>query len=327
MVLSGCAHFRDEPSSAVPPAEPPVAVEPPPAVAPSPPRPKPPPPRPVPTQALLLYESSAAGYADVAAEIAASLPAERYAVRLVDLDDQGAVEEAKARSHPGKAVTIAVGLDAARYAKAQLGNEPLVFCQVFNYGELLDGAHPVFGVESLPPLALQLAGWKAVDAALAKVGLIASAGQRELVTQAREAAAQAGIELKVLESASDRETLYLFKRMAGEIDGLWLFPDNRILSPSVIQELLNYALSHDVGVLVFNDALLRWGALLSVSTTPANVASAVGGVVDRIVAGRVDGLPSVSALSAIKLNISEVAAKRLGITLVPVSPWVMHAPD
>jgi len=311
----------------LPPAEPPSTVEPPAAIVPVPPRPTVPPPRPVPTQALLLYKSGTAGYADVAAEIAASLPAERYAVRLVDLDEQAAVEEATARSRPGRAVAIAVGLDAARYAKAHLGTEPLVFCQVFNYGELLDGARPAFGVESLPPLTLQLAGWKAVDATLAKVGLIASAGQQELVTQAREAAAEAGIELRVLESASDRETLYLFKRMAGEIDGLWLFPDNRILSPSVIEELLNYALSHDVGVLVFNDALLKWGALLSVSSTPGNVAGAVSRVVDRIVTGRVDGLAPVSALSAIKLNINEVAAKRLGITLVPVSPWVMHAPN
>jgi hypothetical protein len=52
----------------------------------------------------------------------------------------------------------------------------------------------------------------------------------------------------------------VFKRLAPQIDGLWLVPDDRILSPAVLRELLNYAVSHGVRVCVFSDTLLQWGA-------------------------------------------------------------------
>jgi ABC-type uncharacterized transport system substrate-binding protein len=326
--VTGCAHFRDDASSAEPPAEPPAVAVPdaalPPSVAPA--RPVVPPISPPPTEALLLFEGGTADHASVAQAIAAELPAPRYRVRLLDLDDAAATERAAERKPTGGAVSIAIGLNAARFARANLRAQPLVFCQIFNYAELLDGAG-VWGVESMPPLALQFSSWKALDASLHRVALIVGGAQQALVEQATRAAERAGIELLHVVSSSDRETLYLFKRLAPQVDGLWLFPDNRILSPNVIQELLGYALSHEVGALVFNDALLPWGALLSVSNTPASIARAVRGVTDRVVAGSTQGLAAVSPLTELEVTVNEGAASRLGVTFVPVSPWVVRAPQ
>ena len=151
-------------------------------------------------------------------------------------------------------VAVAIGVEAVEAARAQLPAAALVFCQVFDYQDLL-GAERTWGVQSVPPLGLQLATWKELDSSLQRIGLIVSDAHAGLVDGAMQAASVAAAEVSVAVSASDRETLYLFKRLAPQLDGLWLFPDNRILSPACCTSL-DLRATHGIGVLVFNDALL-----------------------------------------------------------------------
>ncbi len=55
-------------------------------------------------------------------------------------------------------------------------------------------------------------------------------------------------------------------------------------------------------MLVPNDALLSWGALVSASSTPADVARNVRGVLDRVSAGSTASLPAMTPLTEIKLQ-------------------------
>jgi hypothetical protein len=124
----------------------------------------------------------------------------------------------------------------------------------------------------VPPLALLVQDWKKLDPKVRRLGIIVSASHQELIAQAELAAKTAAVTIKHEISGSDRETLYLFKRLAPQIDGLWLVPDDKILSPGVLHDLLDYAVSHGVRVCVLGDALLDWGALMSASSTPADTA-------------------------------------------------------
>jgi ABC-type uncharacterized transport system substrate-binding protein len=78
---------------------------------------------------------------------------------------------------------------------------------------------------------------------------------------------------------------------------------------------------------VFNDALLAWGALLSVTTTPAEVARTVGSVVERILGGSTQGLPAMTPLGAVELRVNPFAATRLGVATHQDAPWVLREPD
>jgi ABC-type uncharacterized transport system substrate-binding protein len=156
--------------------------------------------------------------------------------------------------------------------------------------------------------------------------LIVSDEHSTLIDEVRAAAGDA-VEIKQEISSSDRETLYLFKRLASQVDGFWLVPDNRILSPNVLRELLSYAAGHGVGVLVFNDALLQWGALVSATSTPADVARGVNSVLDRIAAGTTKELPPLTPLTEIKLQVNADVASRLGVGGAPEAPWVLREPD
>ena len=316
--LAGCATV-DTP----PPAEPPLAVAPPPAAAVvEPPLPVVPPPvaplpRPaarVPQPVTVLFEPAVEGYADVAAAIAAALPAEGFAVDLVALMAPEAALERRG-------VIVAVGLEAATLARARFADQPIVFCQVFNYQELLT-APRVWGVHVMPPLDLQLRAWKAAVPSLTRVGFILSGTHAALADEALQASASVGVEARHEISTSDRETLYLFKRLAADVDGLWLLPDNRILSPAVLRELLSYAAARDISVLVHNQALLDWGASLAANGTPEDVAHSVRAVLDAVVSGRTPS--TMTSLSEVAIKFGSRATRSVD---APSSGWVLRAAD
>jgi putative tryptophan/tyrosine transport system substrate-binding protein len=284
-------------------------------------------PAPSPHQVVVLFANDVPGHTDVAAQIAELLPVDTYRVSLVDIRAAESATAVEALQDRAELVTVAVGLGAVEFARARLGERPIVFCQVFNYPDLLRGNESIWGVHSIPPLALQLQAWKSVDASLRRIGLIVSEAHMQWLEDAHEAAARAGIEIRTEVSASDRETLYLFKRLTPQIDGFWLLPDNTILSPAVLEEMLRYALSHDVGVLVFNERLLDWGALMSVSGTTANIAQTVRDIVARVVTGRTEGLPAMTPLSEVSLQVNTGVTTRLGKQVLPGSSWVLRESD
>ena len=186
------------------------------------------------------------------------LQPDRY--RLTSIDIGRADSESRVAALDGQSglFVVAIGQAAARVARDEL-DTPVVFTQVFNYQELLVEGRPIRGVAPMPPLDLQLQEWRRIDPGLERVGLIVSDRHTHLIAEAEEAAADTSVLLTTRTSGSDQETLYLFRRLAGGIDGFWLVPDDRILSPSVLREVLDYAVSHGVRVTVFSDALLSWG--------------------------------------------------------------------
>jgi ABC-type uncharacterized transport system substrate-binding protein len=201
-----------------------------------------------------------------------------------------------------------------------------VFCLVFNYLEFLEVGRRIWGVSPLPPLALPLRGWTSVNPLRRRIGLIVSDAHSTLIDEAVAAAGDA-FEIKHAVSSSDRETLYLFKRLAADVDGFWLVPDNQILSPSVLRDLLEYAVTHDVGVLVFNESLLSWGALMSAATTATDVARGVRAVLDRVAAGATKDLPQLTPRAETRLTVNNDVAGRLGVTGAPQAPWVVRDAD
>lgn len=326
LLLTGCA----APGPAVTPAPEPSSVRTEPVPAPPPPpsrvEPVPEPAAPAappPAEIALIIDTTTPAHAPVAAEIETALPARRF--RVTRFSSAEAAELAALR---GRSLTVvAVGAEAVRAARAALPDHPLVFCQVPSDAEALQPGGAIWGVEPLPPLALQLKSWQAVDPSLRTVALIIGPAGTALADEARAAAASLAMDLIVETSASDRETLYLFRRLATAVDGLWLLPDNDALSPQVLRELLRYASSRGIGVLTFNDALLARGALMSATAVPADIAANVARVVERVAAGRTAGLPLLTPLSAAALTINVGVAAALGLPPVAAQRWVTRVAD
>jgi hypothetical protein len=322
LLLAGCA--ATGPPAVVPALEPIVVdaealpMPPPPETAVQPARPRQPPRADI----ALVVDTSTPAHAAIADEIAAALPPRRYRVEQFEAT---APELDTLRS---RGVTVvAVGPAAVQAARAALPDKPLVFCQVPAYADVLQAGAPIWGVQTLPPLELQLKSWQSIDPSLRTIALIVGPSAALLAEEARRAASSLAADLLVETSASDRETLYLFRRLAAAVDGLWLLPDNNALSPSVLRELLTLASTRGIGVLTFNDALLARGALITATAVPADVAATVVHVVDRVVAGHTTDLPAMTPLSAAALAVNVDVATALGLPPVIESRWVAREPD
>ncbi|SRR5690606_8389820 len=309
------------PPAPVPAAPAPVATPPAAPTRPAPPPVVEPPDRPL----AVLHDGASAEHAAVAAEVAALLAADGHRVSSVNVRSADALSVLASQADL-VGVAVAVGLEAATAARRTLA-APLVFCQVFNHEQLLHEGPPAWGVAAVPPIGLQLRAWKALDPSLERVALIVGASHAALAEEASAVGRELGIAVSYEIAASDLETSYLFRRAAPQVDGVWLPPDGRILSPGVLRELLDYALGHGVGVAVASDGLLEWGALFSATATTTNVAQTVREVVARVTKGRAADVPPLTPLSEVELELNPSVAAALGLNVPIESPWVLREPD
>jgi ABC-type uncharacterized transport system substrate-binding protein len=299
MLFAGCATHNL-------PVEPPAAEEPVVVISEPPPTPPPaeevspepvPAPPPLPAVAIVLTNSQPA-YADVALELARHFDNHE----IYDLSDSSRPPVGVLRliNDDAPVAVIAIGLRAAQSSIA-LSEQPVVFSQVFNYrhhGLLQDHSR---GVAALPPMDAQIAAWKEVDPTVTRLGLIVGEGHEDLIAEAETAAQRHGIQLVVQVTSSDQETLYFFRRMVRDIDGFWLLPDSRVLSARVLQQMLDEAKQQHVAVSVPTESMLSLGAMISMTSTAADVADKIAGIVRSIQAGNLDDVPPVTRLSEIRV--------------------------
>jgi len=296
LAFAGCSTQYLEPEP-VENTRPDVVFEPPIAEITSSPLARIPFPPPLPRVAIVLTNSQPA-YADVARELAGHL--KKY--EIYDLSDAGQVPITVMRSinDSDTGAVVAIGLRAARSSVA-MAEKPVVFSQVFNYR-----AHDLLqensrGVAALAPLDAQLAAWKELDPTVTRIGIIVGTGSDDLIADARRAADRHGIDLLVRETQSDQETLYVFRRIIHDIDGFWLFPDSRVLSARVLQQMLQEASRQQVPVAVPSESMLQLGAKISMSTVASDIAATIIRVLREIQVSGLAQVPPITQLSEIRV--------------------------
>lgn len=259
-------------------------------------------PRPLLPSIAIVLTGRQAAYGDVADELAQYF--EGHVV--YDLSDKSRPPVTVLRSinDSDSAAVVAIGLRAAQSSVA-MSDLPVVFSQVFNYQDhdLINGK--TRGVAALAPLAAQLKAWKKLDPTMTRVGLIIGEGHDDLIAEAEVAAVELDLELRVRIAHSDQETLYFFRRMVRDIEGFWLFPDNRILSARVLKQMLDEADRQQVPVVAPNESMLAMGAAISISTVASDIAETIAGVIRRIQAGEIDKIPPITRLSEIRVTTND----------------------
>jgi len=299
LIFSGCSTLAPEPDSVL--HEPIVIIEPPPPVTePDVSIPDPAPPQ-LPPVAIVLTSSQPA-YADVARELTQRF--EKY--ELYDLSDgsRPPITVLRLINDSESGAVVAIGLRAARSSVA-MSNKPVVFSQVFNYQDHNLLTENSRGVAAIAPLDAQLAAWKQADPTITRIGAIIGQGHDDLIAEAELAAVRHGVELKVQVTNSDQETLYFFKRMIRDIDGFWLFPDNRILSRRALLQIMDDAKGQNVSVLVPNNSMLQIGGSVSVSSVASDIADTITKLVRQIQAGNIGKIPPISPLSEIRVQTKD----------------------
>lgn len=305
----------EQPLPPPPPDLPPI-VEPEPVIIPEPdpepvvePAPEPEPQNIEPLVAVVLSDRTPA-YNDVAAALETFL--ENHAV--YDLGEKGlTARDAFAQIAASEASAIvAVGLPAARAAR-RFSTVPVVVGQVFNIGDSELLSDDVKAVAVLPPIGLQIDAWHELDPSVRNVGAILGEGHEDLIAEADEELKKRGVKLHYAIASSDRETLYLFNRLVRDIDGFILFPDNRILSRTVLTEMMTYASRHRVQVAVYNEPLLDYGAMFAAGAVELDIAQRITVVLDKVLSGKIDTVPAITPLTEIDIQTNPAVLQRLGL--------------
>lgn len=288
------------------------------AAPPSPPQPSPPE-----GIAILLSDGSPA-FAGVQREIAKNY---RRRIETFNLngDESMSADMQKKIQSSDRPVVVAVGLPAARLARS-LSGKKVIFCQVFNH-EDTDLVTPwMKGVSANPPVREQFRVWKSLSPGLKKIGVITGKNLRGLVEEAQAAAKENRLELVHVEVRSDKETLYAYKQLAPKIQGLWLVPDNRVLSRDVIRDMMAHSVREGKEMAVFSHELLGLGGLVSAESSYADIAEQVLARVKQ--AQEHTGVPGapVDPLTRANIRINTVMAKRLNLTLPKTLQGMAYAP-
>ena len=257
----------------------------------------------------ILLSDDVPAYSRIADELVTRLPRSHEIISLHG--DPAAGDQAISKlNDSGHGYIVAIGPLAAQIASRLTGRQ-IVFCQVFNYQEYGLTADHMRGVSILPPAELQFSTLKYLDTGLKQVGVISGPGHEALIAQARSAARRHGIELVHRVAHSDKEMLYTFKRLSPEIQGLWLLPDDRILSRRVLRDVMAYSNKHGKQVMVFHPELLRLGGLLSVSGIDADIADQVIAALRASSAGTAPPAAGLLPLTRIRIEVNAQGLQEL----------------
>jgi ABC-type uncharacterized transport system substrate-binding protein len=277
-------------------------------------------PKPAPGIAILLSDRSPA-FVGVQREIE-----KRYSQRIENFylgDNEAAYSAVQKRIQSSDIdQVIAIGLPAAQVARG-LSDKRVVFCQVFNYEDTDLVTSWMKGVAATAPVNEQFRVWKLLSPQLKRVGVITGRNLRGLMGEARTAARKNGLELVHVEVRSDKEALYAYKQLIPKIQGLWLVPDNRVLSSDVIRDVMAHSVREGKQVAVFSHQLLALGGLMSAESSYADIAEQV---LERGKQMHKDTGTSITPLTKASIRINTVMAKRLNLTLPKTLRRLAHVP-
>jgi ABC-type uncharacterized transport system substrate-binding protein len=223
-----------------------------------------------------------------------------------------------------KPAVIAIGWEAAVLARGITG-KAVVFTQVFNYEDITLAAAFMKGVSATAPPGEQFRAWKALAPKLRHVGVITGSHQQALIRDATAAARAHGITLQHVEVRADREMLYAYKQLSPRIQGLWLLPDDRVLSRDTLREVMAFSMKEGKQVLAFHRDLLELGALLSVETDPADVAARALERL-RLFDGKTVPGSAVTPLTRASVRVNAMVARRFGLTVPGEFHRMAHGP-
>jgi hypothetical protein len=285
-----------------------------PVVKPQPPKvvPKKVTPRPLPPVVILVSEAIPA-YQQVADELVKLLP-ERSTVLYLSPEVRARTQLTSLLKRAEYQQFVAIGLAAAREAKALAGREDeLIFCQVFNYQDYELVGSRAKGVGALPGTAAMYATWSKMSPELKNVGVITGPGLEDVIAAASSVAAGHGIQLQHKVVNTDKEMLFEYKQMASAIQGLWLLPDNRVLSGRIIKEVMSFSVRNSIQVAVFSDDILRLGGLLSVTARSEEIAAKVALRLQEAYRGKGVPGPALLLLEDGDIQVNAAAIKRYNL--------------
>lgn len=260
-------------------------------------------------QVLILQSSHAPAY-DEALNGIRSI--RKFSERLLILSDYLDVDLHRIVREDRPLLIVALG-DNAYAAARKIRKLPVVVLMAPNYRGNSAGHPALTGVELYLPPERYLAVFSSLK--LKKVGMIGNpAKSGQYIRSVEQIAPRYGIEPIIREVSSPREVSGQLASLEGEVDALWLLPDDTAVTRETTNAYFLFSMRQQVPVIAFSGAYLQSGAAVAVEINRSDIGRQAGEMISSLLDGAdvADLPPELPRKSTIRTN--PTVFRRLGLT-------------
>jgi putative ABC transport system substrate-binding protein len=185
-------------------------------------------------------------------------------------------------------IILAVGLRAAKIAKARVSDVPIVFCLAMQ--PVINGlrTETSTGVHLEPSVTDQLRAMSKIIPHVKQIGIIydpARTGRQ--VAEFRDAAAEQELEIVAVPVNNQDEALKALMEMPEKAQALWLLRDPTVLTRKLFNRSLLLQLEKRLPVIAFSPQFVRKGAFFSYSASYQRQGQKAAEIVKELLGGKV----------------------------------------
>ncbi len=161
-------------------------------------------------------------------------------------------------------VVVAVGPEAAVLIWGLEDRSMKMYTAVLDPDTLKGIPSDACGIPLRLPVNVQLEQIDKTFDQVARIGLIYDPRHNQwFFEQARASSLKHAFEIVPLKVASKNQIPGILKKKDGQIDVIWMIPDQTVISEKIIQYVIKQGIYHDIGVIGYNSFFSRSGALFS----------------------------------------------------------------
>jgi len=214
---------------------------------------------------------------------------------------------------------LAIGVLAATLIKDQFPDVPIIFCMVINHERFnLQGAN-ITGISSEASLEDQFAILKELLGTRKNVGVIYNPAKTgKIISEATIAAKEFEFNLIKADVLSEKEVASALKNLIHEIDALWIIPDSTVITKNTLSVISKITLEHRLPIFCTSDAIVKAGALLSVSPNYTSTGLQAAQLAQTLLNNPTTTSLGIKQPNKLKLTLNTQTAKLIGINLSPI---------
>lgn len=261
-------------------------------------------------EVLILQSSRAPAYDEALKGIRS---VHRFTERLLVLSDYMDVDLQRIAREDHPLLIIALG-DNAYLSARKIRQIPVVVLMAPNYRGG-SGGHPALtGIELHLPPERYLTVFNAMG--LKRVGIIGNpAKSGHYFRLIQQSAPRYGIEPFIREVSSPREVTGQLASLRGEIDALWLLPDDTAVTRETTDAYFLFSMQQQVPVVAFSSAYLQSGAAAVVEIQRYDIGRQAGEIVTALLDGDDASAHAPAFPRKSSLRTNPTVLRRLGLSL------------
>ena len=245
-----------------------------------------------------------------------------YTGKLREFDLKGDPQESEKvvqtlKQHPTDLI-LAVGLLAARVAKENFQQTPIVFCMILDPERFSLSGGKITGVTLEVSILEVFSGIRDLFPKAERIGVLYDPQKTgKMIDQAKKVTQASGLSLISVEVNSEKSLPAATRALPGKIDLLWVVPDSTVVTPESLDFLLLTSFENKLPIITFSEDLVKRGAVAAFSPDYHSVGEQAGRLALRVLGGEDPDKIHIRPAEKTRLSINLKTAQKMGIRFDP----------